>query len=548
MTVGSWIAGIAAKLPPAHTREVSVERDLTAKMPDGAALLADRWYPTSPGSGTPPTVLLRSPYGHRQLGIVGRLFAERGYQAVIQSCRGTFGSAGSWVPMHNEQVDGQATLEWIAAQPWFDGQLFTFGPSYLGLTQWAVAEAAPDYVKAMALSVTASNFRDAVVYPGGSFALETGLAWLHQVEHQELSVGRVLRAQLRTAKAVRSASAVLPLQGADSVAVGRPVDFYQDWLTHEAPGDPWWDGINFGRRLERIPPASLVGGWYDVFLPSQVADYVALRQAGREARLTIGPWTHASGRGMAAALRDGLEWFDAHRDESRRASTRAAVKVFVMGSRQWREFSQWTPPADLQHWYLGRGGTLSPELPAESPPDCFRYDPAEPTPALGGPSLNFATAGRKDQKARESRPDVLTYTSGVMTHGVTVVGPLTATLYIRSSREHTDFFTRLCDVSPKGKSVNLSDGIMRLTPDAVSRDTDGIIRLEIAMWPTANTFRAGHRIRLQVSSGAHPLFANNTGSGEPLGSAVTLHSADQEIFRDETHPSCVTLPVVQLLG
>jgi uncharacterized protein len=547
MTVGGWIAGRAAKLPPARTREVSVERDLTAKMPDGAALLADRWFPTNP-STPPPTVLLRSPYGHRQLGMIGRLFAERGYQTVIQSCRGTFGSGGDWFPMHNEQVDGRATLEWIAAQPWFDGQLFTFGPSYLGLTQWAVAEDAPDFVKAMALNVTASNFRDAVVYPGGSFALETGLAWLHQVEHQELPVARMLRAQLRTSKVVRSASAVLPLQEGDRAAVGHPVDFYQSWLTYEAPGDPWWDGINFSRRLERIPPATLVGGWYDIFLPSQVADYEALRQAGREARLTIGPWTHASGSGMAAALRDGLEWFDEHRDGRRPPSTRAAVKLFVMGSRQWREFSQWPPAAELQPWYLGRGGSLGPELPGQGPPDRFRFDPATPTPAVGGPSLNMRTAGRKDQKTRESRPDVLTYTSGVMSHDVTVVGPLTATLYVRSSREHTDFFTRLCDVSPKGKSVNLSDGIIRLTPGAVRKESDGIIRLEVAMWPTANTFRAGHRIRLQVSSGAHPLFATNTGSGEPLGSAATLHRADQEVFHDEAHPSCLTLPVVQLLA
>ncbi|HVB91943.1 MAG TPA: CocE/NonD family hydrolase [Acidimicrobiales bacterium] len=546
MTLGSVLMGRVAKLPPAHTHDVSVERDLTAKMPDGVALLADRWYPTDPGTSAPPTILLRSPYGRRQLGMIGRLFAERGYQVLLQSCRGTFGSAGDWVPMRNEQADGRATLEWIAAQPWFDGRLVTFGPSYLGLTQWAVAEDAPDFVKAMALNNTASNFRDAIVYPGGSFALETALTWLYQLAHQELRPGLVLRSQLRAAKVVASASSVLPVAKSDSAAIDHPVPYYQDWLVHETPGDTWWDPINFGRRLDQVPPATLVGGWYDLFLPDQVADYEALRRAGRPARLTIGPWTHSSARGMAEALRDGLDWFGEQLGDRHASDARAPVKVFVMGSGTWREFSHWPPTAETQRWYLGRGGTLGSTNPGDSPPDRFHYNPADPTPGLGGPSLNFRSAGRKDQRKRERRRDVLTYTSGVMAAELTVIGPLTATLYFRSSLEHTDFFVRLCDVSPQGKSTNLSDGIVRLTPGAVTKDDDGTFRLEISLWPTANTFAPGHRIRLQVSSGAHPLFARNTGTGEPLASATKLRSADQEVLHDGDHPSSIALPVVQL--
>jgi putative CocE/NonD family hydrolase len=129
---------------------------------------------------------------------------------------------------------------------------------------------------------------------------------------------------------------------------------------------------------------------------------------------------------------------------------------------------------------------------------------------------------------------------------VTVIGPLTATLHLRSSLEYTDFFIRLCDVSPKGTSNNLSDGIVRLTPGAVTKEEDGTFRLEISMWPTANTFKVGHRIRLQVSSGAHPLFARNTGTSERLGAATMVRSADQEVFHDPDHQSSISLPVVQL--
>ncbi|MGP0030272.1 MAG: CocE/NonD family hydrolase [Acidimicrobiales bacterium] len=544
MTLASRIAGSLARLPPARTRQVTVERDVVTPMADGAKLRADRWYPSTYGVGTAPTVLLRSPYGRRQLGLVGRLFAERGYQVLIQSCRGTFGSEGEWDPMRNERADGRATLAWVADQPWFDGQLVTFGPSYLGLTQWAVVDGAPDYVRAMALTVTSSNFRDAVVYPGGAFALESGIAWLYQLEHQERGAPGVLRAQMATVRRVTAACGILPLADGDAAAVGHHVGFFQDWLTHETSGDPWWDPIDFGRHPGDVPPATLVGGWYDLFLLAQLADYAALRQAGRDVRLTVGPWTHASPRGLAASLRDGLEWFDAHVGPGRREPGRAPVRVFVMGADRWEDFGDWPPPADQQSWRLGRGGTLGVEAAQGGAPDRFLYDPADPTPALGGPSLVGKSAGPKDQRLREERPDVMTYTSDVQTQDLTVIGPLAVRLHLRSSLDYTDFFVRLCDVSPSGRSTNVSDGIVRLGPGSVVKDDDGIFALTIPMWPTANTFKAGHRVRLQVSSGAHPLIARNTGGGDPLATATHLRVADQEVCHDDDHPSLVLLPVV----
>ena len=323
--------------------------------------------------------------------------------------------------------------------------------------------------------------------------------------------------------------------------------FFQDWLAHASPDDPWWDGVDFGRRLEKVPPASFVGGWYDLFLRAQVADYEALRRAGRTARLTIGPWTHASPALFAETVRDGPRWFAAQLGERHGEPPLAPVRVFVMGSRIWQEFSMWPPAGEDERWYLGRSGTLSPTPPVDSGPDRYHYNPHDPTPAAGGPSLNMTTAGRKDQHRREQRRDVLTYTSPVLTDDRTVIGPLTATLYVRSSLEHTDFFVRLCDVSEKGKSFNVSDGIVRLAPGSVTKEPDGVCRLDIDMWPTANTFRAGHRIRLQVSSGAHPLFNRNAGTGEPLATGANLRSADQEVFHDPERPSSLALHVVRLL-
>jgi hypothetical protein len=236
MTLASRILGTLAKLPPVTAGAVSVDRDLPAKMADGVDLLADRWYPASWATEHPPVILLRTPYGRRQWGMLGRLFSERGYQVVIQSCRGTFGSGGDLVPFRNEEADGRATLAWIAGQPWFDGKLATFGPSYLGLTQWAIAHDAPSYLKAIALSVTASNFRDAATYPSDAFALETALTWIHQVEHQESGWRKILGAQLSSRRALRGAYDVLPVADADAAAVGHHVQILPGLDSARAPG------------------------------------------------------------------------------------------------------------------------------------------------------------------------------------------------------------------------------------------------------------------------------------------------------------------------
>jgi putative CocE/NonD family hydrolase len=543
MTVASRLLGVLAKLPAPTAGAVCADRDLRMKMADGAELLADRWCPTGAGPDPAPVILLRTPYGRRQWSMLGRLFAERGYQVVIQSCRGTFGSGGDWVPFRNEEVDGRATLDWIAHQPWFDGRLATFGPSYLGITQWALADVSPGYWKAMALDVTAANVRDAVVYPSGAFALETALTWLYQVEHQEEGWLKNLRAQRAGRRALRAAAGVLPLADADAAAVGRHVPFFQDWIAHEKPGDPWWDPVDFAGQLGAGPAASLVGGWYDIFLPSQLDDYRALRAAGRHTTLTIGPWSHVSPGVIAASLRDALKLFDDRLRDSHSRLGHNRVRLFVMGSRRWVEMADWPPPVEEQPWYLGAAGKLERTPSAGGGSDRYRYDPARPTPGIGGPSLNWSNAGPKDQRRREERADVLTYTSESLTGDLTVIGSLRAHLHARSTLEHTDFFVRLCDVSPKGRSRNLSDGIVRLRPGDVTKSADGSFSIRIDMWPTANTFRRGHRIRLQVSSGAHPLFIRNTGSDEPLARATDLRAADQEILHDADHPSCVVLPV-----
>jgi len=221
------------------------------------------------------------------------------------------------------------------------------------------------------------------------------------------------------------------------------------------------------------------------------------------------------------------------------------VQLFVMGENKWRHFADWPPLAHIERWYLQANGGLDTTSPTDSHPDTYRYDPANPTPAVGGNSLGAAKhMGPKDNRVLESRADVLVYTSAVLEQDMEVIGPLTAELYVRSSLEHTDFFARLCAVEESGKSFNLCDGILRLTPGSVSPEPDGSLHIFIEVWPTAYHFRKGQRIRVQVSSGAHPRFVRNSGSGEPLATGTKLIVADQIIYHDPEHPSAILLPVV----
>jgi hypothetical protein len=294
----------------------------------------------------------------------------------------------------------------------------------------------------------------------------------------------------------------------------------------------------------------MVGGWHDIFLPWQLRDYAALRAAGSRPYLTVGPWTHGSFGLFGAALREGVAWLHAHlRDEPAGVRERA-VRLCVDGGGGWRDYDDWPPDVTRTgSWFLQTDAGLGPTAPnaagtGASTLDRFRYDPADPTPSIGGPLLVSNVAGPRDNRALEARSDVLVYTSAPLDSDVEVIGPVTATIYSRASRPYFDVFVRLCDVEPSGRSLNVCDGLVRVVPGRHPVDAEGVQTIPVELWPTAYRFRSGHRIRLQVSGGAHPRYARNPGTGEPLATAVHLRPVEIEIFHEPDRPSSVHLPVV----
>jgi len=521
------------KLGAPLTRDLVVNRDLRVPMTDGAELLADRWAPRSGGEGL-PVALLRCPYGRR--GIMGmvhaRPLAERGYQVLIQSTRGTFGSGGVFDAMRCEREDGAATLEWLVEQPWFGHSIVLAGESYLGYAQWAVAARLPAEVKALIPQVTESAFKLEWLRQDG-FSLEAPFVWGVQIATQERRWA-MLR-QRSQARKTQQALRTLPLSDADARAIGHHFDYIQACLVHDAD-DPYWSAADHQDEVTKVTvPVSLVGGWYDMYLPGQLRDFRALQQAGRQARLTIGPWRHTGT--LTAGTRETLE-FGLACARGDNPPPRAPVRLYVTGQEDWRDFSSWPPGGYApQRFFLQPDGGLTAQPPPAAEPDRYRYDPADPTPAVGGVRGMPRKSGRVDNTTLEARSDVLIYSTDVLDQDVEVIGEVTAEIWFCSSLRYADVFVRLCDVDPGGRSWNVCDSLTSLT--GANEVTCATVRL----WPTAHRFRAGHRIRLQVSSGAFPRFARNLGNGESHATATVMRPADQQVYHDPHHPSAIVLPV-----
>jgi len=540
--------GAAALRLPRGQLQVAVQRNLAAAMPDGVTLLADRYFPAdsahASGSGQPPVILVRSPYGRSAMvGLAyGHFFAQHGFQAVVQSVRGTFGSGGMFDPLGSEREDGLATVAWLKAQPWFGGVFAMYGPSYLGYSQWAIAADAGPELRAMAAQMAASQFHDAA-YVGGAFALESILTWSDLTTRIERPIGGLTATFTSIRRARRAALSGRPLAELDTLAAGAPVPFFQDLLRNAAADGHYWQRRDHSGSVCNVDvPVSLLGGWYDVFLPLQLRDYEALRDAHRHPQLTIGPWYHADPRQLRAASTDALAWFRAHLLGDRSQLRDQPVRLYITGAGEWRDYPDWPVPGmRQQRWHLQPDRGLRPGQPAGSLPDTYRYDPAHPTPTLSGPTL-VGKSEPEDNRRLELRTDVLTFTSPALPSGLEIIGPVTADLYVRSNRAHTDFVVRLCDVGPTGASINVCEGVRRLTPGSPEPDADGVRRAQIELWPTGHRFLPDHRVRVQVASGAYPRVDRNPGTGEPL-SAANMVTADQEVFHDPAHPSAIVLPV-----
>jgi uncharacterized protein len=526
--------GRLLRLPP-RTTEFDVHRGLRVPMRDGVDLITDHYVPaTDDAKGT---LLVRGPYGRGWpfSGLFGVVYASRGYHVLVQSVRGTFGSGGVFTPMVNEAADGADTVAWLREQPWFTGSFATVGLSYLGFTQWALLTDPPPEMKAAVIAVGPHDL-SATSWGTGSFSLNDFLGWSDLVAHQE-DPGKLRAAirQLRARRVVASAAIGLPLGEAGRELLGTGAPWYESWLEHPDPSDPFWTALRSKDALDRVQiPVLLIGGWQDLFLGQTLVQYRHLHRREVPVALTVGTWTHTHmmGKGAPTVIRESLHWLDAHM-AGIATPARSPVRVHING-HGWIDLADWPPTMPEQVLYLQPAGRLANTEPdATAPPSVFTYNPADPTPTVGGRLLSPEGGYRNDTRLAQ-RADVLSFTGDPLPADLYVVGTPVIELSHSSDNPYNDVFVRVSQVNAKGRSVNVTDGFRRLTTDS------GVVRIELDA--VAHRLPAGSRIRVLVAGGSHPRFARNLGTDEPPIAGRRLVSATHTVHHGDGGISRLVLP------
>lgn len=566
---------------------VKVERNVEIKMRDGVTLRGDVFRPNAEGKF--PVLLQRTPYRRAipwgySVDFAQRA-ASRGYVVFIQDVRGRYSSDGDWYPFLHESEDGYDTIEWIAAQPYSNGKVGMFGGSYVGATQMLAAIAHPPHLAGICPVVTASNYHDGWTYQGGAFEQWFNQSWtsglaqdtvLHQIERMPNLPEDVYRLPL-TSYPIFNTNPASVVNGSASVAA----PYYLDWLAHPAYDDYWKRWSIEDHFADIRVPALHTGAWYDIFLGGSLRNYMGIKANGatEEARkgqkLLVIIGGHAGGGHKIGDIEFGpeaekvkedeitLRWYDfLFKGVQNEFATGKPVKIFVMGANQWREEEDWPlARAKSTKYFLhsqgaansARGnGSLSTATPASEPSDKFTYDPAKPVLTIGGPlccDTYHLAPGPRDQRSVEERDDVLIYSTPPLDRDLEVTGPVRLDFFASSSAVDTDFTAKLVDVFPDGSAINLTEGILR----AKFRDSqeksaalvpDQVYSFSIDLWATSNVFRAGHRIRLEVSSSNFPRFDRNLNTGESAATSAKWATATNAILHDKAHPSALLLPVV----
>lgn len=577
---GSWavalglvLAAVAASAPGAPAQEadgyadypMTVRYDVGIPAGGGVELSADIYRPRT--DGPVPTIFSLTPYNNNSDRSMDAAWSwvSRGYAFVSVDARGRFDSEGAFDPFRNDGADGDRILGWIAERGWSNGEVATYGGSYLGGVQWLMArEDNPAHAAALSYVAPADGFLDLVRYNGVP-KVDLIYTWAMGMD------GRVN--QSRAGWDWAEAMWKLPLDSLDRV-VGRDVEYWQSWMREDSLNGYWSAMHTSGSYGDFDVPSFNVTGWWDGQLRGATTHYRNAARTGdpSDHMLIIGPWEHGVNARRELGERDyGRQaiipldsvrnaWVD-HRLLGTTDPGLPRVAYFVPVSNRWRTADAWpVPGTEFTDFYLdsdGEANTLfgNGKLQSREPgtgTDSFQYDPADPVPTVSSRTAGARGGiahGSVDNRAVETREDVLVYTTEPLSEGMTVAGPITATIYVSTDVPDTDVTVKLLDVYPDGRALNISHGIARTryresygSPRLLEEEE--VYPIEVELYPGANHFAAGHRIRVEVSSSNFPNFGRNLNIAASPNTSTRMQVANTEVHHSSEHPSHVRLPVV----
>jgi hypothetical protein len=554
-----------------------------------------------------PVLLQRTPYDKTGSSLVeaARFFASHGYVVALQDVRGSYASEGVFTKYIGEGQDGYDAIEALAKLPYSDGRVGMWGTSYAAHVQANAAKRSPPHLATIVLNMGGmSNGWDHKIRNHGAFENQQ-LTWAFRQLAEE-TPDPLVRERLKAARVEDWLS--LPLRKGMNPLSAAPnfEDYVLEMMTHGDYDDDYWKhaDVNWVEHYAETKdvPMIHVSGWYDSYAGGTIRNYVELsRRLSSPVYLVMGPWTHGgNARSFAGEVDFGpeaalegfhrefhLRWFDRVL-KGKESLEESPVRLFVMGTGdgkkdakgrlshggRWVTASSWPlPDTRPARFYFHGGGSLSESPPAEeSSATTYAFDPRDPVPTLGGAFSSTSPVfepGAFHQAEREgifgakppylplsARSDVVVFQTEPLAGDVLVVGPIEIALHVSSTALDTDFTAKLVDVYPpspdfpSGFEMNLTDGILRAryrdSPERERLMTPGeIYRIRIEPFPTANVFKKGHRIRVDVSSSNFPRFDVNPNTGEPLGRHRRTMTADNTIYHERAHPSYVVLPILE---
>ncbi|HVO58472.1 MAG TPA: CocE/NonD family hydrolase [Dongiaceae bacterium] len=571
---------------PVQFTKFILQKDVAVTMRDGVVLRADVMLPIGWDGHKFPVLVYRTPYGKQGAPQEWTTFDKavgRGYVVVIQDVRGRYASGGVFDPYRNEGRDGYDTIEWAAKQEWSNGEVGTFGLSYPGAVQWLAAVENPPHLKAMIPAMTFSTPRN-FFYSGGVFD-GSWLDWIwfniapdarKRMHLDGPRNGKEARAAWRTEH--ERLQHFLPLQDLPDLKQVAP--FYYQWLAHPA-ADEWWDWAELRGKYAQVHAAVLnISGWYDeAYGPDGATTnfngLLAARtgDANKRTATVIGPWTHGELERSKAGEREFgasaavdydeiiLRWMDHYLKGAPNGVEREApVRIFVMGDNVWRDEAAW-PPARAKETSLfldsGKRGDEAGAFSLNSGlcVQCERFveftsDPAHPV------TDPYAEFGARDYRAFASRKDILVFDSEPLKSDLEVTGPIRAEVYVSADVPDFDLWVRVLDVSPDGTAYNLmSPGLDVLrasyrdgTAQPKLLEEGKIYRLELDRLLTSNVFKAGHRVRIQISGAFFPHFSRNLQTGKSEVTSSEMRTGRIRVYTSGSNASRVILPVIPRHG
>jgi putative CocE/NonD family hydrolase len=496
---------------------------------------------------------------------------KHGYVIAIVDARGKGASYGrNFDPVtHEEGKYGYEITEWLAAQPWCNGNIGMFGHSYSANIEYMIASHAPPHLKAMFPSMAAFDIYQ-LLYPGGicrSVILE-GVTESFQSQEDETPAAPVdedTEGEMLAEARNQHRENTMPIEYSRLP--------FRD--SEEGTLKPW-TGNNLLTHVDAVNESGIAvyhwAGWFDVYIRDAFQWFVNLKNPQK---ITIGPWAHSdqdpAKRKERAELyaTEMLRWFDywlkgvenGIMDEPR-------INYALMETPDkwaWHAAEKWPLPGiKTADYYFSEGktksigsindGFLTIEAPdKEKGEDKYAIDYTTGAGELKGP--RGPNRGMEDPDMSENDAKGLTYTTPPLPEDYAVVGHPVVILYVKSSATDGNFYAYLEEVDPDGHSHYITDGLLRAShraeaappfdnmglpwhrhyqADVIPLTPGEVAELKFDMMPTANVFNKGNRIRVTVTCA-------NAGWDElPSEEPATI-----TLLRNARYASRIQLPIAE---